>query len=672
VSPEPQVNILLVDDRPENLLALEAILDPLGENLVRANSGEDALAKLLGQDFALILLDVQMPGIDGFETATLIKKRERTSRVPIIFLTAINKDSGHVFRGYEVGAVDYLFKPFEPTVLRSKVEVFVDLHRKTSALELARVEQRNTDRLRALAAAASEINSLRSLDETLSVITDRARELIGAGQASTCVDAEEHFANGATAGSASPDGEREADDPVPALGRSVRHGGVVVRLDSTALAADPAWRGSAAVTAGTDPPHGWLGVPLTSPEGLAIGRVQVSDKLEGEFTADDESILLQLAQMASAAVETVRQYERTLNTAETLQRSLLPNTLPYVPGTSVAARYVGGSAGLEVGGDWYDVIPLSDGRVGLALGDVVGRGLGAATVMGQLRMALKAYALEGHDPPELAERLDQLVTILGIGQMTTVVYLVLDPATGALEFTCAGHPPPLVVSAAGEAAYLEGGRSLPLGVSFGTPFATGTATLTPDSTLVLYTDGLVEQRGVPIDDGLERLRVSAAKGPDGLEALCEHILAAGRTEGADDTALLAVRSVPISNELVLDLPADPAQLTPLRERFREWLEEAEASDEEIFEITTAFGEAVINAVEHPRSRGREGLDVRATLSSRDVAITVRDTGQWRPPRETDRGRGMPLMETLMDSVDVTATADGTVVRLRRRLREPVS
>src|SRR5207244_1388957 len=124
-------NVLLVDDRPENLLALEGILEPLGQNLLYAHSGEDALRQLLLHDIAVILLDVQMPDLDGFETAALIKQRERTRHIPIIFVSAISKDEEHVFRGYSAGAVDYVVKPFSPTVLRSKVAVFIELHEKT-------------------------------------------------------------------------------------------------------------------------------------------------------------------------------------------------------------------------------------------------------------------------------------------------------------------------------------------------------------------------------------------------------------------------------------------------------------------------------------------------------------------------------------------------------------
>jgi PAS domain S-box-containing protein len=167
VSEQPRANILLVDDRQENLVALEAILEPLGENLIFANSGEEALRQLLHHDVAVILLDVQMPGLDGFETAGLIKQRERTKTIPIIFLTAISKEERHVFRGYSAGAVDYLFKPFDAEVLRSKVAVFIDLHRKSEQLreqaellaarELAALRRESEERYRQLADAMPQI-----------------------------------------------------------------------------------------------------------------------------------------------------------------------------------------------------------------------------------------------------------------------------------------------------------------------------------------------------------------------------------------------------------------------------------------------------------------------------------------------------------------------------------
>jgi signal transduction histidine kinase len=172
---EEPVDLLIVDDRPENLLALEAILEPLGQRLVRAHSGDEALRHLLTRDFACILLDVQMPGMSGFETARLIKARERTRYIPIIFLTAINTDEAYVFEGYSVGAVDYLAKPFQPGVLRSKVSVFVELYRKQRQLadqetQLRDAERRELElrfRAEALEREAQVADELKALNEEL-------------------------------------------------------------------------------------------------------------------------------------------------------------------------------------------------------------------------------------------------------------------------------------------------------------------------------------------------------------------------------------------------------------------------------------------------------------------------------------------------------------------------
>src|SRR3954465_444598 len=161
------VNVLIVDDRPENLLAIEAILEPLGENLVRANSGPEALTQLLSADFALVLLDVAMPGMDGFETAMRIKERKKTAAIPIIFLTANNPDERLILRGYEAGAVDYLFKPLTPEVVRSKVTVFCDLYRSRE-----RTREAAADVARAQAAAAEAREGQARLSDVLERISD--------------------------------------------------------------------------------------------------------------------------------------------------------------------------------------------------------------------------------------------------------------------------------------------------------------------------------------------------------------------------------------------------------------------------------------------------------------------------------------------------------------------
>ena len=177
---EPKVNILMVDDRPENLLALSAVLESLGENLVKANSGAEALRCLLNQDFAAILIDVQMPGMDGFETAELIRERERSQHTPIIFITALNQKDTHVFRGYSLGAVDYLMKPFDPEILKSKLAVFISLFKKTEEVkrQATRLEAANKKLEREIISRQQAEEALQQAHDKLEIrVAERTVEL---------------------------------------------------------------------------------------------------------------------------------------------------------------------------------------------------------------------------------------------------------------------------------------------------------------------------------------------------------------------------------------------------------------------------------------------------------------------------------------------------------------
>ena len=205
-----------------------------------------------------------------------------------------------------------------------------------------------------------------------------------------------------------------------------------------------------------------------------------------------------------------RVYEREHRVAETLQRSLLPEKLPEIEGVSLAARYLPAGEGAAVGGDWYDAAELPDGRVALVVGDVVGHGLRAAAVMGQLRNAFRAYAISETTPAELIARLNRLVMNSGEGVMATVLYLALDRDSGDVTYTSAGHPPPLVIAPDGT-YFLEGGRSIPVGAADLATFKEEHATIPPDATLLLYTDGLVERRDTPIDERFTQLAEAAGR-----------------------------------------------------------------------------------------------------------------------------------------------------------------
>jgi signal transduction histidine kinase/DNA-binding response OmpR family regulator len=307
------ISILIVDDRPDKLVAMESIVSQLNQNIVKATSGKDALRCLLNQDFAVILLDVNMPGMDGFETAELIRQRKRSESTPIIFVTSYDDNDLHISRGYSLGAVDYIHTPVVPEVLRAKVSVFVELYRKTMLLKLQTesLRQRN-DHLHKLTEASLAINSALSIDNLLQLIADTARGIIGAeeGGASTTVS---HNWIGAT-NAVSPakaslrDDQQRKNERV-GIYSMVCSANRPICLTGKEWAQNPNRIRPAGPLNEREEVHGWVGAPLTARDGLNIGVVYLCRKSDGEFTADDEAILVQLAQMASVAIENTVNYE---------------------------------------------------------------------------------------------------------------------------------------------------------------------------------------------------------------------------------------------------------------------------------------------------------------------------------------------------------------------------
>jgi PAS domain S-box-containing protein len=362
-------------------------------------------------------------------------------------------------------------------------------------------------------------------------------------------------------------------------------------------------------------------------------------------------------------------YQREHKIAETLQRSLLPERLPQIEGLQLAARYLPGARGAAIGGDWYDVLERADGRVALVVGDVVGHGLRAAATMGQLRNAFRAYGLVESSPAEVVARINRLVMSGVEDAMATVVYLVLDRETGEVSYSCAGHPPPLVLTPDGP-HFLEGGRSVPIGASDPAVFHEASAVLPPGSALLLYTDGLVERRDVGLEERLGRLAEVAGSAADDLDALCERVIqiVLGDGDPGDDVALLAVRPLPAASERIsLTLPAEPGSLAGLRRRLARFLHATGASEAEQYELTLTICEAAGNAIEHAYGPGDATFEVEVAFAKGELLATVRDNGNWRDKRGEHRGRGLNIIEELMDEVQVAADADGTVVTMRRRL-----
>ncbi|HEX6381441.1 MAG TPA: SpoIIE family protein phosphatase [Acidimicrobiia bacterium] len=408
-------------------------------------------------------------------------------------------------------------------------------------------------------------------------------------------------------------------------------------------------------------------VPLKGrPGGLGVLWLVQTSPWAGPATVD---LAEELARRASIAVENARLFARQRTVSETLQQSLLPERLPEIPGLTTAARYVPGGPDIDIGGDWYDVIQLPGAGIGLALGDVVGRGERAAALMGQLRNAVRAYAFEGRSPAEIIDRVNGLLLDGSSDYMATLIFGVLDAETGKFCFVNAGHPPPLIITSANKACFLEGGNGPPVGSLPTARYTETTAQLSPGMTLLLYTDGLVENRTTPLDEGLSRLRHAAIEGPDDLEAFCSHVMrrVVGTMPCDDDVALLAVQLMPLGDRLHLTVPAQPGSLAPLRATLRRWLMRAGASELEAYEVLTACGEACTNAIRHASGPLRTEFEIEATIVEDGVEIRVHDQGTWRERRGDVGGRGLPIIEAYVDEFEVTPSPSGTEVRMRRRL-----
>jgi putative methionine-R-sulfoxide reductase with GAF domain len=281
-----------------------------------------------------------------------------------------------------------------------------------------------------------------------------------------------------------------------------------------------------------------LGVPLLI-RGTVIGVLHVGSLAPRRFTDDDVRLLQIVADRVGFATQS-RRVEVERAAAGVLQRSLLPARLPVVPGLELAARYIPAENG-GVGGDWYDVFTLPSGWLCIVIGDVVGRGLGAADVMGRLRTALRAYAFLGGDPAEVLGRLDEQVQHFEPGMMATVLLGMFAPSLGRLRLSSAGHPPPVLALPGQPAALLDLPSDHPVGVLGGPRRRETSINVPPGALLCLYTDGLVERRNISLDAGLERLCASVVAGP--VDSVCAEVMArlVGDDLPGDDVAVLAVR-----------------------------------------------------------------------------------------------------------------------------------
>jgi anti-sigma regulatory factor (Ser/Thr protein kinase)/putative methionine-R-sulfoxide reductase with GAF domain len=409
-----------------------------------------------------------------------------------------------------------------------------------------------------------------------------------------------------------------------------------------------------------------LGVPLVV-HGETLGVLHVGTLTPRKFTEEDIE-LLQLVGDRVALTVHAGLYEREAQVARTLQRSLLPELLPTLPGIRLAARYQPASGG-EVGGDWYDAFVLPNGSLAVVIGDVVGRGLGAASAMGRLRNALRAYAMDLSSPGDVLTRMDRLVQQLEPDDLATILYGVIDPAQLSFRFACAAHLPPTLRDPDGSVRVATVEPGPPLGAGVGGRFTEHHEQLRPGSTVILCTDGLIERRGRSLDDGFQRLAEACTDDVE-PEERCDQIMSRllGDVEIDDDVALLVV-DVPTDheNQWQTSLRADATQLVLLRRVLRRWLIERSVEPNLIYDVLVGGGEAVANAIEHAYGPSGGVIRIGAERTPDAIVLTVRDFGRWRSPRVAYRGRGILMMQELADSVEISPSNTGTTVELRWRL-----
>jgi serine phosphatase RsbU (regulator of sigma subunit)/anti-sigma regulatory factor (Ser/Thr protein kinase) len=411
-----------------------------------------------------------------------------------------------------------------------------------------------------------------------------------------------------------------------------------------------------------------LGVPLLA-HGEVVGVMHVGTMSRRRFTKDEVELLQLVADRVALALH-VRLSDRARVVLEVFQRTFLPDVLPFMPGLRVATRYLPATTAVGVGGDWFDTFVLPSGEIVLVIGDVAGHGLPAASLMGKMRNALRAHALMGGSAIDILQRADEFHRHFGEGELVTLLIGVLARDLSGFRYVSAGHPPPLVVGPDGAAFASNGSANPPLGLPQPPSFVEEEVALPPGTSVLLYTDGLIERREESLDEGFERLRSTAEKVLDGsglndaITTLLERMIDGPRA--TDDVALLLLhREATAALELEFAVDARARSLTMIRRAMSRWLEDLKVPPPVEREIVMAVHEASANVVEHAYGPAGGTITITARYEDDQVEVLVRDSGMWRGVSKGDRGNGLRLMRGLMNDVIVDTSADGTVVRMRR-------
>jgi serine phosphatase RsbU (regulator of sigma subunit)/anti-sigma regulatory factor (Ser/Thr protein kinase) len=386
---------------------------------------------------------------------------------------------------------------------------------------------------------------------------------------------------------------------------------------------------------------------------------------ERSLSEADRAHVAWSADEAAQALIRARSYEHEHAVAMSLQRSLLSQVLPQIDGVELLGHYEAGSAGLEVGGDWYDAVRRMDGIVQISVGDVAGHGLAAAVLMGQMRTAFRAYAFDHDSPADVLRRMSRHVTG---DALATALCMMFDPYTSELTYASAGHPPSLLVAGeSGGISRLDRASSPPLGHVV----HEATVALPAGATVLAYTDGLIERRDWSLDVGIDLLAsVLASSSASPCDALASRIVrdVAGRVGSGDDIAFLIVRALAVPARMDIEIAGDAAALAGLRRRLRAWLALRGLDQRERDDAVLSISEACNNAIEHGYHESSGTIRLVIDHSEGALEIMVEDHGSWRPPvADPARGHGIEIMRATMQTASLEREPGRTRVLLSQRL-----
>ncbi|MEU3464216.1 SpoIIE family protein phosphatase [Streptomyces sp. NPDC006733] len=435
----------------------------------------------------------------------------------------------------------------------------------------------------------------------------------------------------------------------------------------------------------------WAFLPLVV-AGNTIGAWMAAFREPVDFTPDERSVLTTVARMLAQALSRAHLHESERELSDGLQRTMLPTRGPGIEGMTVAARYVPTGGGLQVGGDWYDAIDLPSGRTALVIGDVQGHDVRAAGLMGQLRIALRAYAAEGHRPDAVLSRTSRFLAGLSDpdhgddDRFATCLYLEADPATGTLDVVRAGHPEPAIRMGDGTSIIRRTAGGLPLGIAPDSDYPTTRLALEPGEILLICTDGLIETGGHDLETGWQRLRAAMQSGPaDDLEALADHLVrtvhgpASHHSTGPladrreDDIALMLLRRdldgtagvVPGRRTVLTVAQSAPRQIREARHEIRALLHDWAVPDQ-VDAAVLLVSELITNVLVHTDEDAVLTARLVGVAGSRRLRIDVGDRSDDMPHRRSpgemaSSGRGLMLIESLADAWGVDPRGDGKAI-----------